>query len=629
MFRSYRDTVRTPVKTSKEAAKKYYCDLCDDDHQDRVWASELDVEIHRRRVHNEELIQLMKEPKNYMCSVCLRKQSDKATLIAHIKTDHLLSSPDAPRVKRELFICDYCNNIFFNKLLLTAHIKFFHAISNTEKKTGNTTCPFCLKIIKIRSIWFHFLCHDIINPGTCPVCLVSFDEYQDALKHTECHPCYYYCSICTYETDKEGLFLSHIGKHKKMINLEGKDVKMVSKYFVPQKRALSWNRKVVNVFKGITLAPEIQICVLCRTLCETEEQMLHHIYGDHSPMNTVEIKRHVCACGEEFFNRVLLKHHIFMMKGNHQACDGTEMTVIMTHPETNFQDPVYNPDEGTAGFFVNIKENENTSHPIMLPNEVDHNTSSDITLKSLGNISPQMSTESRFNVNEQISEQDIDKQTEHKIDLQLLHDLNDSQEINIPSEDNIHIQTNNETNKIVIQTYNHTDTQLNNNENNLVEMDIDPEPDRLIIDSDNDIYNDQIILNANEYNFQSPNKSKEITIGTSNIRIQLVDVDDTSSHNQIPRLKKKPSNQNIILLNNTLPKKYGSSKHFYEQIVHSSDEISASEGSGQYRYVLDPAGGQMEFIEESSPNEEVYEVVELPGDPNEERIVVEEALLFS
>ncbi|CAB3238229.1 unnamed protein product [Arctia plantaginis] len=487
MFRSYRDTVRTPVKTSKEAAKKYYCDLCDDDHQDRVWESELDVEIHRRRVHNEELIQLMKEPKNYMCSVCLRKQSDKATLIAHIKTDHLLSSPDAPR--------------------------------------------------------------------------------------------------------------------------------------------------------GITLAPEIQICVLCRTLCETEEQMLHHIYGDHSPMNTVEIKRHVCACGEEFFNRVLLKHHIFMMKGNHQACDGTEMTVIMTHPETNFQDPVYNPepeaifahntDEGTAGFFVNIKENENTSHPNMLPNEVDHNTSSDITLKSLGNISPQMSTESRFNVNDQISEQDIGKQTEHKIDLQLLHDLNDPQEINIPSEDNIHIQTNNETNKIVIQTYNHTDTQLNNNDNNLVEMDIDPEPDRLIIDSDNDIYNDQIILNANEYNFQSPNKSKEITIGTSNIRIQLVDVDDTSSHNQIPRLKKKPSNQNIILLNNTLPKKYGSSKHFYEQIVHSSDEISASEGSGQYRYVLDPAGGQMEFIEESSPNEEVYEVVELPGDPNEERIVVEEALLFS
>lgn len=71
MFRSYKDTVRTPVKTSKEASKKYYCDLCDEDNQDKFWESESDVEIHRRGVHKVELIQLMKEPKNHMCSVSL------------------------------------------------------------------------------------------------------------------------------------------------------------------------------------------------------------------------------------------------------------------------------------------------------------------------------------------------------------------------------------------------------------------------------------------------------------------------------------------------------------------------------------------------------------------------------
>lgn len=254
--------------------------------------------------------------------VCLRKQSDRASLISHIKTDHLLSSPDAQRIKRELFICDYCNNIFFNKLLLIAHIKFFHSFPHFQRKTETTTCPFCLKTIKVRSLWFHFLCHGIINTGTCPICLIPFDDYQDALRHTETHPGHYFCTICTYETDKEGLFLSHIGKHKKMVNLVGKDINKVSKYFVPQKRISSWNRKVINIFKGITLAPEIQICVMCRTLCVTEEQMLQHIYGDHSPMNTVTIKRHLCACGEEFFNRVLLKHHIFMLKGHHRVSDG-------------------------------------------------------------------------------------------------------------------------------------------------------------------------------------------------------------------------------------------------------------------------------------------------------------------
>lgn len=113
------------------------------------------------------------------------------------------------------------------------------------------------------------------------------------------------------------------------MNVDGKDVNSVARYFVPQWRMASWNRKFLNIFKGITLAPEVQICVLCRAICESEEQMLKHIYGDHSPANTEKIKRHLCTCGEEFFNGVLLKHHIFTLKGDHKVYDG-ELDLLLT-----------------------------------------------------------------------------------------------------------------------------------------------------------------------------------------------------------------------------------------------------------------------------------------------------------
>lgn len=196
--------------------------------------------------------------------------------------------------------------------------------------------------------------------------------------------------------------------------------------------------------------------------------------------------------------------------------------------------------------------------------------------------------------------QDIHNQRNHITDYQLLKDLNDSQEDNSILENDTHTQRNShmDTHDYNIQT--HT-------ANNYIEIEVD-DPNRLIIDSDNDIYNDQIILNANSQ--KRSNKAKETVIETNNITIQLVDEDQPPK--KIPKLKKKPSNQNVVLLNDTLPKKYGSSKQMYEQIVHSNDE-SASVSSKQYRYVLDTAQGRMEFIDEASPDEEVYEVVEIPG----------------
>ncbi|XP_075990008.1 uncharacterized protein LOC142985612 [Anticarsia gemmatalis] len=406
MFRSHKDTMRTPVKQCRETSRKYYCDICKDtDGKRKVWCSESDVDIHRRKAHKVLLMQLIKDENNHMCTVCLRKQKDRPTLVAHIKTQHLYSTADATFIKREIFICDYCNNIFFNKLLLIAHIKFQHT-PNAERRTATTICPVCFKTVLVKNIWFHFLYHGIYHSGTCPICLDSFQDSQELLEHIDTHPGYYQCRLCPYDTKRDNLFRSHIEKHRKNIILEDNvTIDSVLKYYLPPRRIANWNRKFLNLLKGVTLAPEVQICVLCRMIFDDDHQMMQHIYGDHSPIASVDIKRHMCTCGEEFFNNVLLKHHIFVMKGDHKVWDAS------THPIVESEQIITLPTQSQAELSSNGPQELQLQFPV-----TENVLSSNQNIQYTDNLVQIMV----------IDEMDVDRPNYSNTDVQTVNNVHDS-----------------------------------------------------------------------------------------------------------------------------------------------------------------------------------------------------------
>uniref|UniRef100_A0A2A4K6W9 C2H2-type domain-containing protein n=1 Tax=Heliothis virescens TaxID=7102 RepID=A0A2A4K6W9_HELVI len=318
MFRYPKDWAFQPREavTKNMEVEGYFCDLCGNG----PWSNEIDVEIHRKRSHKWHLLQSLKDENVHICSICLRIQKDKAALIEHILVNHLCSTPNATRINREIFICDHCNRLFFNKQLLTIHIYHWHTAKTQKIRQMKTSCPKCWKNIRTKSAWFHLLYHGVYTVSTCPICLEICGNRCELQQHLKTHPGYFTCNICAFQTTKECYLKNHLARHKK--NIVYSDGEDVSRFFLPRNLIPSLNNRMQNVFKGIPLANEVKVCILCRSLCLSEDEMRNHILGEHSPEKREKSKTYQCTCKEVFFNNVLLKHHVFKMKGNHRAWDG-------------------------------------------------------------------------------------------------------------------------------------------------------------------------------------------------------------------------------------------------------------------------------------------------------------------
>ncbi|KAJ8704800.1 hypothetical protein PYW08_012120 [Mythimna loreyi] len=317
MFRSPKDISFEDKETAKnDATPGYRCDLCGEG----PWSTELDVDIHRKNVHITDLLRSLRNEDIPMCSICLRVQPGKQELIEHILVNHFHCPPNAVMINREIYICDHCHRLFFNKQLLVTHLYHWHTKKTRENGQLRFNCPKCWKMIRAKSTWFHLLYHGCFNLGTCPICLKTFENRKEMLKHVKTHPSTFRCSICNFETTKECYLNSHLDKHKKTIQYNSQDD--AARFFLPNQMVPSVNNRMVHIFKGIPLAKQVKICILCRALAFSEEEMKQHIYAAHVPEEKIKSKTHQCLCGEIFFNNVLLKHHIFKLKGNHGVLDG-------------------------------------------------------------------------------------------------------------------------------------------------------------------------------------------------------------------------------------------------------------------------------------------------------------------
>lgn len=192
----------------------------------------------------------------------------------------------------------------------------WHTLNIERKRSTRVHCPKCLRVISVKSLWFHYLYHDMLNFSTCPVCLKNCINKYDVIEHMKTHPGLFSCTICGYAATKELHFNNHMDKHRKSITIDSETD--VSRFFVPGKHPSVSRNYLYNLFRGITLANEIQICILCREFCESDIEMRQHILADHVLKKEMQNKKYKCVCGEQFFNRILLKQHIFKMKDNHR-----------------------------------------------------------------------------------------------------------------------------------------------------------------------------------------------------------------------------------------------------------------------------------------------------------------------
>ncbi|XP_059050255.1 zinc finger protein 142-like isoform X2 [Achroia grisella] len=306
MFRS--EAYRINVEKTNSSHVYYNCDMCDDGG----WCSETELEIHRNSMHPDLLCELLNNRNKIVCYTCKREQPDRKTLLEHIKVEHLLSSKNATRVERQIYVCDYCSYIFFNKLLLAAHIQKKHY---PKSRKTCIQCPKCLKTTRPTLAYGHFELHQFKSITLCPICLDKCTSRQDLLEHLKMHTKYYHCNMCAYETKKETNYLSHLLTHKKFQSQYTGDF---TKYYIPVKGVMKKKFHSPYVINGLPLWNNLYICILCREICTTRNKMQLHI-TEHEMPKVMQIKRHMCSCGEEFFNNVLLKHHIFKLKGNHNT----------------------------------------------------------------------------------------------------------------------------------------------------------------------------------------------------------------------------------------------------------------------------------------------------------------------
>lgn len=249
----------------------------------------------------------------------MKLQPNYSALISHMKTEHLLSSPTAKRVEREIYICDYCNNIFFNKDILDIHIQFRHLYTMKERKTRRFKCPRCVKTSSLVNVWFHLQKHDISSVSACDICLLTFPNRQQLHEHLKSHPFLYRCETCLYSTNKESLFNSHLDKHEsRVIKRMRKVDRTVKKVFRVTKKDILVKFNIHNLLRGLLLPNILRICILCREICTDKIDMRIHVLKDHLFKETTVKIKYICACGEEFSNKILIKHHVFKLKGTHR-----------------------------------------------------------------------------------------------------------------------------------------------------------------------------------------------------------------------------------------------------------------------------------------------------------------------
>ncbi|XP_023938461.2 uncharacterized protein LOC112046165 [Bicyclus anynana] len=85
------------------------------------------------------------------------------------------------------------------------------------------------------------------------------------------------------------------------------------RYFIPKMPAYVKLQRVAGI-RGIKLSNDVRICVLCREICVTSDEMKSHVEEHKKVMKTNKENTYECSCGESFTNKVLLKHHAFKTK---------------------------------------------------------------------------------------------------------------------------------------------------------------------------------------------------------------------------------------------------------------------------------------------------------------------------
>ncbi|XP_026747871.1 PR domain zinc finger protein 15-like [Trichoplusia ni] len=377
MFRHHSDrkVTKSPTATTSRQVE-YSCDFC----EDGPWTNEIDAEIHRKKEHRKELTHLYNDKNTHMCIICHRDQKSKSDLIKHVKEFHYYCSPNANRINREIFVCSHCNKLFFNKHLLSTHMQHWHTLDLEGKRSTRVHCPRCWRTIRVKSLWFHYLYHDMLNVNTCPICLKNCTSKFDVIEHMKTHPGHFSCNMCGYAATKELHFNAHMNRHRKNTVITSK--KDVSRFFVPGRQPSVSRNYLYNLFRGIALVNEIQICILCREFCESDIEMKQHILSDHVWKREVKRKKHECVCGEEFFNRILLKQHVFKMKGNHKEVVDVQ---VKTEQETTLEE-IRNCDDDKQQVVCQIYElNQITVDVNMLDSSaVDEATEKQMILKGLG-----------------------------------------------------------------------------------------------------------------------------------------------------------------------------------------------------------------------------------------------------
>ncbi|XP_064076113.1 zinc finger protein 175-like [Vanessa tameamea] len=312
MFRSASDIVRINRRESISinGDELYGCEFC----SEGGWSSETEVEIHKSAKHKKELKSILNEA-DYVCGICIKEFDNGDELLKHIKTDHLYSSENAYRVEREIFVCDDCCQLFFNKLHLIVHIKQYHGSDNY--KTEIIECPQCHDKFKRKQIWLHTHTHNIQSISSCRLCFIKLPNRRELKEHLNRHGHYFKCDMCGYNSKKSYLFNQHIKDNHKKKNNDVKKFKKVKKYFIPREDVLEGKGQILMIFRGVYLSNLVKICVMCREICVGYRQMSDHITHDHN--TSIEMVKHEyrCGCGEVFNNKVLLKHHVFKMKGDH------------------------------------------------------------------------------------------------------------------------------------------------------------------------------------------------------------------------------------------------------------------------------------------------------------------------
>ncbi|CAH2083301.1 unnamed protein product [Euphydryas editha] len=311
MFRSRGDIVRAKIQRETLDNEVHGCDYC----KEGGWCSETEVVIHKSWIHASKMKYDLAN-KDFVCGICIKELKNDNELLNHIKTDHLYSSEDAYRVEREIFVCDYCCQIFFNKLHLIVHILNKHIDS---PKILYVECPLCKLRVKRKQIWIHFYKHMVQSISTCRLCFTKCKNRRELKEHLNSHGHYFKCDMCGYNTRKSELFNQHISEnHKRKIG-KNKMTRRFKDYFIPRSCDLAGRGQIVMISQGVYIGNGVRICVLCREICLNPRQMRRHIIHDHYTPEISLKKEYKCACGVVFVNKVLLKHHIFKMKGDHRV----------------------------------------------------------------------------------------------------------------------------------------------------------------------------------------------------------------------------------------------------------------------------------------------------------------------